>query len=61
MVHRRHASFLTLVINGVHDAIVPDADLPPDWSTSTLLRASSPRIICQLTNSSLDPLLHFRG
>ena len=49
-----------IIINGVHDAVIPNADLPSDWSTATLLGASPPRIICQLTNSSLDPLLHFR-
>ena len=48
------------IINGIYDAVVTNADLPSDWSTATLLGASSPRIICQLTYSSSDSLLHFR-
>ena len=49
-----------IIINGVYDAVVANSDLPSDWPTAALLGASSPRIICQLTNSFLYSLLHFR-
>ena len=58
MVHGGHSGFLTLVIDGVDDAVVADADLPSDWTTAPLLGTASAWIIGQLTKSSPDSFLH---